>query len=170
MARFTKCLSLLVPCALLVVGCTSPGTAEGKRPGASQLDPDGLRARRLAPKPFPAAFQKEAILVADRISIEGPKDLLEHIALRTDSESFEHSMKTTERGLLQSLRRKPDVEGVDVRCQLDGWQIAALEQLVILQRPGEVAITIIADGNAAYLPTDGTPERREPRLTFQYQR
>ena len=43
------------------------------------------------------------------------------------------------------------------------------DELVILQRPGEVPVTIVADGEAAYLPSDG-PERREPRLQFRYQR
>ena len=165
MARFTRTLTSLAFLAPLCLGTWSCSST----PEEPELDPSGLRARGLTPRAFPAAFQKESILVAKRISIEGPKDLLEHLAVRSDNRLFASSVETTEKGLLQRIRRRPGALGVDVRCQLDGWQIAALDEMVILQRPGEVPVSIVADGEAAYIPSDGE-ERREPRLQFRFQR
>jgi len=165
MARTTRSLVILVSLLLSLWSCSS--TPESVEP---ELDPTGLRARKLTPRPFPAAFQAEAVLVARRISIEGPEDLLEHVAVRSDNRLFATTVETTEKGLLQRIRRRPQAHDVDVRCQLDGWQIAALDELVILQRPGEVPVSIVADGEAAYIPSDGGPTRREPRLQFRFQR
>jgi hypothetical protein len=168
MVRFHACLPPLT-LALLLAGCGSTARSvsadEGRPP-----DPTALGVHRLLPRPFPAAFQEQTILVADRISIEGPMDLLEHVAIRPDSEYFDYRVSTTEKGLLQIVRRKPGAEGGEIRCQLDNWQIAALEELLVLQRPGEVPVTVIADGEAVYIPGGGSPERREPRLTFRYGR
>ncbi len=119
------------------------------------------------PLPWTLAFQKEAALVADEIRVEGPQDLLGHVAIRQDPDVIDYHMETTPAGLLQELRVKPDAGAVAIQAQLDAWSLAAFRRLVVLQRPGEVPVTVRALGNAAWIPAQGNGERRAESLTFQ---
>jgi len=123
----------------------------------------------LDPAPPPArawtsAFLKESVLVADEIVIEGPHDLIDHVALRQDEETTVYSTKTVPEGLLQELSARPEM-GVEVRAQLDVWSLAAFRKITVLQRPGEVPVTVRARGNAYW--SDGSNERRQAELVFQ---
>lgn len=123
----------------------------------------------LLPRPWTRAFEREAVLVADEIRIEGPEDLLTHIAVVQDPQTIDYETKTVSEGLLQELVVKPGAFG-QVRAQLDGWTLAATRRMVILQRPGEVPVVVRAAGNALWAPTDGSGERREDRLEFRGRR
>ena len=122
--------------------------------------------------PWTRAFEKQAVLIAERIRIEGPEDLLAHIVVRQEDELFAYETKTTPEGLLQTYRLKPEVAGqaVDIRGQLDGWTLSAQRELVILQRPGDAPVQVRADGSAKWLPTDGSTERSGPSLSFRGER
>jgi hypothetical protein len=150
MRRATFLLLLLVPLA----ACGSPGG-----PARESLDP-------LAPRPWTTAFIGEAVLVADEIRIEGPEDLLTHVAVRQDPDEVEYDTQTVPEGLLQDLRVRPGIPG-DVRAQLDGWALSATRRMVILQRPGEVPVVVRARGNVLFVRADGTGEQRADELSFR---
>jgi len=116
------------------------------------------------------AFLKEAVLVADEIRIEGPQDLLAHVAIQQDPEAVEYTTRTVSEGLLQELRVIDPQTQAQVQAQLDGWRLAAWKRLTILQRPGEVPVTVQATGEAMWAAADGSGERREATLTFQGRR
>jgi hypothetical protein len=54
--------------------------------------------------------------------------------------------------------------GVEIQAQIDAWTLAAWKRMVILQRPGEVPVTIRAQGSAVWAAAGGSGERREDTL------
>jgi len=116
---------------------------------------------------FTERFAQPAMLLADRIEVYGPADLLEHLALRQDSEGFALSIKTTTAGLRQELTRKPQVLGGEAFAQLDQWQLFALHKLIVVQAPDDQPVRIVAFGQAVYLPKGaGEQELKQERITF----
>jgi hypothetical protein len=142
---------------LLATSCKRERTPEPapQLPDAAPLARDWTRA-----------FQHEAVLVADEIVIEGPADLIDHVALRADKETNVYSTKTITEGLLQELVALPDSR-IEVRGQLDAWSLAAFRRITVLQRPGEVPVTVRARGKAYWSAADGSGERRAEELVFQ---
>jgi hypothetical protein len=120
----------------------------------------------LAPRAWTSAFQSSAVLVADEIFIEGPPDLVDHVALRQDHETTVYATKTVTEGLRQELAARPEL-GVEVRGQLDAWSLAALRKITVLIRPGEVPVTVRAQGNAFWSAADGGGEKRDSQLVFR---
>ena len=52
-----------------------------------------------------------------------------------------------------------------VRGQLDAWQFTALVEVVVLERPGDVPVTVIAEGDVVWRDRDGA-ERRQNRIVW----
>jgi hypothetical protein len=125
------------------------------------LEPRGAPERE-----WTRAFRQESVLVADEIFIEGPFDLIDHVALRQDAETTLYETRTVPEGLLQELVARPEA-GTAVRAQLDAWSLAALRKITILQRPGEVPVTVRARGKAFWSAVDGSGEQRQDELVFQ---
>src|SRR5262249_37818946 len=117
--------------------------------------PPRTEARAAAARAFTTAFQKPAVLVADEIQIEGPPDLGGHGALRQDPEITTYTTKTVPEGLRQELGALPDSH-VEVHGQLDAWSLAAFRRIVVLQRPGDVPVSVTARGNAYWAEADGS--------------
>jgi hypothetical protein len=118
------------------------------------------------PARWTSAFQREAVLVADEIVVEGPSDLIDHVVLRPDPETNVYSSKTVTQGLLQELSARPETR-MEVRGQLDAWSLAAFRKITVLQRPGEVPVTLRASGSVYWAAGDGSAERREETLVFR---
>lgn len=104
--------------------------------------------------------------MADEIVIEGPSDLIDHVVLRPDPETNVYTSKTTTAGLLQELSARAETR-LEVRGQLDAWSLAAFQKITVLQRPGDVPVTVRARGNAYWAQADGSGERRQDQLVFQ---
>jgi hypothetical protein len=151
------------PAATLLCALTLALSCRGPHPPESTLvlEPGAPPGR-----PWTGAFQHEAVLVADEIMIEGPFDLIDHVVLRQDEETSAYTTKTIPAGLLQELTARPEV-GVEVRAQLDAWSLAAFKRITVLQRPGEVPVTVRAAGRAFWSAADGSGERRAETLAFQ---
>jgi len=162
-------LSSLFPLSALVAlvpfvggGCVTTVEPVGPVPAS------GPKAPAL---PWTQRFMTPAVLVADRILIEGPPDLLDHVAIRQEPELFRYTTETTAEGLRQEVVRLPTAGGSEIRAQLDTWSLGALQTLVVLQRPGEVAVTVRAVGNAVCIPTGGAEvEQRAAQLEFRGER
>jgi len=155
----TRRSSLLLSLAALALGCHAP------EPKASQ---SSLVLEPAAPPPraWTEAFRSASVLVADEIVIEGPFDLIDHVVLRQDEETTTYQTKTITEGLWQELAARPET-GVEVRGQLDSWSLAAIRRITVLQRPGDVPVTVRALGKAFWSSADGSGERRSEQLTFQ---
>ncbi len=152
---------------LLVGGCGATGAGEDVPVTAAQPPvPSGP----VVPAPWTRRFMQPAVLVADCIVIEGPRDLVDHVAIRQEPELFVYETEMTSEGLRQEIFRRPKAAGGEVRAQLDAWSLGAIERLVVLQRPGDVAVIVRAEGNAVWIPTDGGEELRRPKLEFRGER
>ncbi len=172
----------LVLVLALSVGCGSTGgqrsetTAQttGLSPSSvPELTAAQARERAeglLAPKPWTDAFQYKAILLADRNRIEGPVGLIDHVAVRSDDALFRRTSETLPEGFLQrTVPLQTNKGSTDqtylVRGQLDAWQLTALMEVVVLERPGDVPVTVIAEGDVVWRDRDGG-ERRQNRLVW----
>jgi len=112
-------------------------------------------------------FASQAVLVADEVTIEGPSDLMQHVAVTQDLDVFAFASWTTKDGLRQETSVKPGVAEREVRAQLDGWTIVAIRKLHVLQRPGDAPVVVRAVGDAKLLPVDGGAEERGPLLVYR---
>jgi len=110
-------------------------------------------------------FQGTAVFVADEVMIDGPSDLVHHIAIEQDPEVHRLTTRTVKEGLRQEVTLAEGTAGREVRAQLDGWNIVAMRRLVVLQRPGDAPVRVVGTGNAALLRSDG--EQRATRLEFR---
>lgn len=144
------------------------GTSGSMAPGGATDSPEPARPLEFEAAPWTDYFDGAAVLVADRIRIEGPPGLLEHLVLRADDDLFERTVKTTPEGLLQTLRPRQLAEGGRelARGQLDAWQLAATGEIVALERPGDVPVSVVAEGEAFWRDPNGE-QRRGSRLAFE---
>ncbi|HIG87897.1 MAG TPA: hypothetical protein EYQ25_12750 [Planctomycetes bacterium] len=131
--------------------------------------PTGQDPNYLADDPQPAAWTQEflrpATLLADRIRIEGPHGLLDHLVVRSDDQYFLRTAKATTAGLLQVTRPRSSAGGELVGAQLDRWQLGAFEEISVLVNPALTSVRVVAEGDAFWRTPDGT-EKRGARLAF----
>lgn len=157
MSLLRTSLPALASLLALVAACSTPERASS-----------GLAAQVPPPPPVePAwteAFHERALLVAERVRIEGPPGLLAHVATRPDPDVHERSERTTPDGFLQELRAKRSFPGSEIQAWLDGLEIAALRQLTVLERPGSCPVRVIAEGEVLWRSLESGSERRQPRL------
>lgn len=145
--------------ALTLCGCAAPdSTGQPPPPVADSAD-----AKAPAVRPWTTAFLPEAHLVADVIEIEGPDDLLNHIALRQGAD-VQLETKTVTEGLRQTLTPATGSGGIELRAQLDNLTLVAFRKLVVLRRPGDLPVRVEAKGNVWWARADGSEERREDKL------
>ncbi len=160
----------------LVAACGATGDQDPKQPDPA-ITGTGEPAPPPPPMPWPDEFARAAYLVADQIAIEGPKGLLDHVALGQDDTLLDYSVETLPEGFRQVLTRKPGVEYVEIRAGLDAWEITALERILVIERPGEVGevpVRLVAAGGVWWRSLDargpadgGSEERRAERLEFR---
>lgn len=127
-------------------------------------DPEFLAAEPV-PAPWTQAFVQPATLLADRIRIEGPHGLFDHLVVRSDDEFFLRTAETKPEGLLQVTRPRPSADVERVGGQLDRWQLSAFEGITVLINPALQSVRVIAEGDAFWRTPDGT-EKRGARLVF----
>ena len=151
-------------CALTLGGCGSTGD--------SPSDDEQALAEQALEKPWTDAFTHGSLLVADRVVIEGPKGLMDHVALRQDATNLDYSADTLPEGFRQVLKRKDPSAFVEIVAGLDNWEIVALDSVMVLERPGDVEVRIVAAGRVSWHNTDargslsGETEQRGDRLVF----
>ncbi len=161
MIALSRMLVLLLP--LVALACRS--TPPAGRSDAS-IRPAVAAAEPVPQMPWTERFGDGAALLADEICIEGPPGLLDHVAVTQDPEQTRYVAKTVSEGLLQETRARSDAGYVEIHGQLDAWRLVALRRLVVLERPGEVPVTIVARGQAFWRAVDGDDEQRGPELRF----
>jgi hypothetical protein len=164
--RLARPLHVFLIFALGACGAPSNSADSGGKTKAGSRDAPNTPAEPPVVLPWTLEFQEEAVLVADDVRIEGPPGLRDHIAVVQDLEIQDYVEKTLPEGFLREARLKTGVGGFGIRAQLDNLTIAATKRLRILERPGEVPITIEARGEAVWTNTKTKAERRGDFLTL----
>lgn len=155
--------ALLLACAACVAAPEDEQPPEAPFVRGQAADPSEV----LSTEHWSARFASEAVLVADRITIEGPDDLLSTCAVMQAPEVLESETRTTPEGLLQTIRVTSDGGGTVIRAQIGGWSVAAMSSMVVLQRPDQGATRIRAEGDASFIPVGGEGTRRGATLVFR---
>lgn len=165
----------LVVAGSLGTACGSTGNASGGGPDAldGQLSSAAESAAQDAPISWPEEFTRASLLVADRIVIEGPRGLLDHVALRQDPANLIYSAETVPEGFRQVLKRKDPLSYQEIRAGFDNWELIALDSMLVLERPGDIEVRIIAEGGVWWRnsdqrgPLSGSEELRGEKLIFR---
>jgi len=172
-------LAALSACALTFLSCTSPDRGGERGPATETAAGAARQSSAVAPRaeddeplftpaPWTERFSTPAVLVAERVRIEGPSGLMEHLAVLADDELFETTLRATAEGLVQTVRPRPEAQssGVTVRAHLDAWQLVAFRELESVERPGDVPIRIVAQGEVTWRDRDGQ-QRTGPALEIE---
>lgn len=151
--------------ALALAACTAP-TREAQPPtvdpAAEPEVPDPLVRR-----PWTTSFQEPALLFADRVRIEGPRGLLDHFAARTVDEYHGYDAETRPEGFVQSFTVSRPEAGVELRAYLDALELVVLEALVVVERPGDLDVSVVAEGDVYWRETASGREQRAARLVLE---
>lgn len=152
----------------LLAACHAPADPS---PGAGVAE--SARAPAAAALPWTEAFARAGVLLADEIVIEGPAGLADHVAIRQEPGVIAYQAQTLPEGFFQSAT--VIAAGSEVRAELDHWSLAALRRLTVLERPGEVPVTVQARGAAYFAYSEAGPgaaasPQRGAELSFQGQR
>ena len=151
---------LLLSLPLLLVACVVPAELDpGAVGGGGETVPQ-------APRPWTPAFRQASLVIADRVHIEGPKGLLDHVATRAEDGFHSYEAETLPKGFEQRFRVLEPESGVELRAWLDNVEIVAMRELVVLERPGELDVLLRATGDAYWRDLESGAERRGPELRF----
>ena len=115
--------------------------------------------------PWTRDFQDPALLVCEEVHISGPDGLLEHFALRVEPGYHTRKEETTANGYLQLIEVQPGV-AVEIRGYLDQLEIAAFRRMTVLERPGDVEVSVEARGDVYFARRSTGEERRVPTLSL----
>lgn len=141
-------------CCLALTACGSTGDTEADtRAGAPSTEP--------LVRPWTPSFTRVGLLLADEISIEGPQGLLDHVATRPIEPHHRQNVETIPEGFRHEIVVADPTTAVEIRGHLDSLEVVALRRLVILERPGDVRVTVRANGNVYYKPEGGDEVRRQ---------
>ena len=159
-------LSLVAPVMLAACAGTGGASKASTAAPAPRPAPPGpvdpapevrVPPTRVLPAPWTDAFSERAILLADRILIEGPAGLIEHLVMTLDDAD----------GLEVVLKFRGDGDGQGLlRAQIDAWNLAAYKEIRMDLHAGLNEVTVTAEGNALWKDTDGG-EKRSARLQFR---
>lgn len=157
-----KLIALLAAGALLGAGCGAPEKIEATN-----------EVTDFVPGPWPRDFERSALLVANVVTIEGPKGLLDHVALGQDDQLLDYTVETLADGFRQTLIKKQGVGYVEIKAALDALDITAMHGIIVIERPGSVPVVVTAKGQAWWRSTDpagpleGPKERRGEQLELR---
>ena len=141
-------------CCLALSACGSTGGTEADtRAGGAPTEP--------LVRPWTPSFTRVGLLLADEIAIEGPKGLLEHVATRPIEPHHRQNVETVPEGFRHEIVVADPTAPLEIRGHLDSLEVVALRRLVILERPGDVRVTVRATGNVYYKPEGGDEVRRQ---------
>ena len=155
-------LVLFAACGSPTRNETDPGPTPPVVGGPSQPPPEALPER-----PWTETFRSPAMLIADEIRVEGPKGLIDHLATRVEPDHHTYTAETLPEGFCQTIELRRQDSGVEIRAYLDACELVALGKLIILERPGEVEVVVLATGDAYWRDSTTGAERRGPTLTFR---
>lgn len=152
-----KILSTCSLALLFAAACQSPKPALPPEPTGKVPPP---------PAAWTRAFEKASIVIANRIEIVGPPGLRDHLALRTEGEQHRQVVETTSEGLRQQITRANASVEAEIRAYIDRWQLVAIDELRVLERPSTCDVRILAIGDVLFVDESTHQERRAQQLEF----
>jgi hypothetical protein len=117
-------------------------------------------------KPWTDAFNKESLLFADEIIVDGPEGIIDRTALAVDPENDEVITRTTKDGLLQELRLKPGAAG-ELQAAIDNWKLVGFVRITILERVAPCDVHVRARGDVRFIDVATKAERAGASLDFE---
>ena len=152
--------------ALTLAACAGP-EREDDRARAGEREDSSTARPAAAPLPWPGGFEGKAVLMAVRVVITGPDGLREHAAVMQDPGQHVYEEKTTTQGFIRRTTLEPGIDYLaPIRGQLDGLQIFAEQELLVIERPGPVGLTVEASGDVLWRDVESGEERRGERLVL----
>jgi hypothetical protein len=144
------------------------GACQNQKPSLPPQPQEPARAEKLPPAPpaWTQSFQKPCLIVANRIEIVGPEGLREHLALRAEGDQHVQQAQTTAEGFRQSISRANAGVEAEIRAYIDRWQLVALDEIRVLERPVPCDVRILAIGDVLFVDESTKQERRAPQLEF----
>lgn len=153
-----------------LTACGSAGAKSDKSaasPYAPAPDPSAPPPTDLGlSPPWTTEFSKPAMLIADEISIEGPKGLLDHFAARVIPDEHDQVQRTIPAGFLQQITLKAGQTEGEIKAQLDQLALVATRRLSVLERPGPVDVVVQARGRVSWHDLATKQEKRAETMTF----
>ena len=146
-----------------MVSCTTSAGTE--QPSQAAMGTD-LR-EPAPPAPWTSNFREPAILIANRVYIEGPKGLLEHVATRSVEEYHTYKAETVPEGFRQTYRVRRPEAGVELRAYLDALEVVAFEELIVIERPGKLDVRVRAQGDAYWRDSSTGKDRRSFEINLE---
>lgn len=136
----------LLSLVLLVPACNAPGKKA-----------DESRAIEAAALPWTRAFAERTVIVAEDIVVDGPDDLVEHIAAHQSGKVL-YKAETVETGFLELYQSQGDDFA---KVQLDQWELVGTKRIRVLRRPTlDVPVKISAQGEVYFArPATGEEAR-----------
>jgi hypothetical protein len=163
--RFARSVLLVV--SALSTACGAPDSraaAPTPAPGAAPQAAPPRAASHVSPPPaWPSELEQQALLIADRIEIEGPPGLIAHVAMQQVPGEIDYRIETTRDGLLQTWEART---GLEIRGQLDNTVLAAVRRVSVLERFAAAAVVVRASGSVYY--KQGLTETRVPTWSRTY--
>jgi hypothetical protein len=150
--------------ALALAACAGPDREDDR---AREREDSASARPAAAPLPWPGGFEGKAVLMAVRVVITGPEGLREHAAVLQDPGQHAYEEKTTTQGFIRRTTLEPGIDYLaPIRGRLDGLQIFAEQELLVIERPGPVGLTVEASGDVLWRDTQSGEERRGEQLVL----
>ena len=144
----------------VLCACSAPSEESPAPPSATPIEV-------APPAPWTEEFQREAVLIAAEVHIEGPPGLRDHLSVAQNGEHHTYTIKTVPEGLRQeTIVREASVGEVPVRCVLDKLTLVVERRVVVVERPEEVPVTISAFGDVFWRDATTGEERRLEALVL----
>lgn len=157
----------------LVLGLVLVAAAACSAPREPQRRADPAEASPAVPRPpEPVRWTDrflgaERVLVADEVSIEGPRGLLDHAVTGSIESSHDVEHKTLPQGYRVTIQQRVGAPPAEIRAQLDQLTIVATRRLVLLERPGPVDVVLTAQGDVFFKDGPLAPDVRQPALRLE---
>jgi hypothetical protein len=142
----------------LIAGCAKPDEKDAAATPAKAPRPEA------AARPWTPAFPRASVLIAERIEIVGPRELIDHLAITQNPASHAHAETATREGMRIEKSQLPDSDREPINAHLDALMIAATERLVVLFSPNAKQVTIEARGDVYFREIDSGEEKRAQSL------
>ena len=161
MKKHTNTLALLTLFCAALVSCTSTGDADTQETSIDSGPPSPLVQHA-----WTTEFEQPTLLFADRVYIEGPRGLLDHFAARAVEEYHSYEAETVPDGFRQTYKVVRPTAGVELRAYLDALELVVMNDLVVIERPGELDVVVRATGNVYWRNSSTGEEHRASQLNF----
>ena len=150
----------------LAAGCETTRSSVTEDPATGASVETANPTAKVAPRRWTSEFERAVVVSADRIVIEGPPGLLDHLATRTDPEHHETEVKTVPEGLRETYSARRGAT-LPISAYLDRFEAHAWANLVVLENPFAEEVRVDASGDVVVLDRETGVETRREQAAFR---